>query len=336
MATFTDNGYPNLVNVLRRMNPDGSLATRIAERISSKCQLIFDIPWKEGNRIDGHRIHALTSIPAPARRGFNQGVEKSKVLTAPYEERTCLFEEHWAIDSRLAIASGDVNRYRAQDIDKMAMGFRHTIESAFFYDNALTSPETFHGFTPRYNATTGVTTSPYVLKKGTHAGNNSRSIWLISWDENNCYGIYPKGGMPGFHHRDLGEELVFESGSTTKQYLALRSQLTWESGLCIEDHRFIVRGTYDPDDTAGGFGPTGKSLYLLMMEMLDTCFDRQNPNMRFYMDRVSKTLLRQQLMSNDVNPFSQVVLPGSDMRVEAFDGVPVGLTDRLVAETPPA
>lgn len=333
MSTVSDNGFPNLVNVLRWLQPDGSLAIKIADRISKLTPAISDIPWVEGNRIDGHRLTALQTIPAPSVRNYNQGAKVQKPGVAPYEEKTTNFESRFYVDLREAQATGDVDGYRAKNIMKMAIGYRHKVEESIFYANQITAPDGMHGFTPRYNKVAGKTTSPYLMKRGTHGGSASLSVWLVSWDQDLCYGIYPKHGMPGFQHKDLGTEDVLEPGQTDKYLEVLRSKLSWECGLVIEDHRHIVRLQIDPVAGSGdGFGPTGKGLYLGMLEMLDIIQARENPNLRFYMGRTLRSLLRQQLAANDANFFTQGVMRG-DMKVDAFDGVILRTSEALTTET---
>lgn len=333
MAVFTDNGYPNMVNLAHRMRPDGSIETDIVEAIATKTPLFQDIPWKKANANDRHRITQLKTRPAPARRLVNQGLNPQKSDTQQYEEVMTLFEMHLKIDERAASRTGDVDAFRMTEVRSAMLGFRETFESSVWYDSALTTPEAMHGLTPRYNNSTGWYTSSYLRKSGTVAGVNAESIWLICWDEDYCHGIYPDGVAPGPQHRDLGPEMVPESSSVAREFWALRDQITWEGGLAVPNHRYLFRFQWDPDDTTT-HPDSGKSIYLAMQDMLDAIYDRSSPNLRFYMSRTSVRKLRAQMASNDANWLSQVMIPGTNFMTESFGVVPMRVTDRLVGETP--
>lgn len=199
------------------------------------------------------------------------------------------------------------------------------VATAVFYESAITNPTRIHGLTPRYAATTGYTASSYVMKSIT-SGVDGQSIWLITWEPRKLYGIYPKGSSAGLKIQDMGEQRVLDSNSAA--FRAWCTWFQWKLGIAVEDYRYAVRFQWDPD-TAGN-ADTAKGVYTAMQDMLSTIYEI-TPNTRFYMNRTSKKKLDTQLASNSANFLEYIEAGGK--RIPAFMGVPIRVTDSLVAET---
>ena len=75
MAFVPYNGteLPNLVNVTKRLDPDGKIA-RIAEILNQNNPILEDIPLVEGNLPTGHRTTVRADLPEPTWRKLNYGV----------------------------------------------------------------------------------------------------------------------------------------------------------------------------------------------------------------------------------------------------------------------
>jgi hypothetical protein len=82
---------PTLIDVAKRTDPDGTLAT-IAELLSQTNEMLTDMPFFEGNLPTGHRTTVRTGLPAVAWRLLNGGVVPSKSTTAQIDEQTGMLE----------------------------------------------------------------------------------------------------------------------------------------------------------------------------------------------------------------------------------------------------
>lgn len=326
MSTLTDTAFPNILNVARRLNPDGAIAA-IAELLSKKGDdLVNDIPWVEGNLPTGHRITARTGLPSPTWRKLNQGLDPVKSETTQYDE-TCGMLEAWSrVDRDVARLNGNEQAFRASEDEAFIMSLRQQLGTAVFYESVITNPERIHGLSPRYGGTTGYTASPYVFK-GTNSGTNCHSVWLINWAPRKVYGIYPRGSGVGLQYENLG--LLPTRDANNKEFLAYVSQFQWKCGVAVEDYRYTVRYQWDPDDA--NFADTAKNMYLGLQQMVVTAYD-MGESARFYMDRTSFAKLQAQLGAN-ANNYLQWVTTENGRLIPAFLGVPIRVTDLLVAET---
>lgn len=321
------------------MRPDGSIETQVANTLTKKMPILRDMPWKEGNLPTGHRVTSVLGLPTPTWRKANQGLDPTKVETVQFDEACGMLEDASKIDVEVAKISGNPAAYRAQQDKVKTEAFGQELERAILYESAAAHPEKIHGLAPRYPATSGFTASSYVLKPGTNSGSNCESIWLINWDPDRLCGLFPKGTVGGLQFEDKGEQMVLDSNS--KQFWAYVTKMIWRAGLCVEDYRYASRFQWDPDDSSGGFGDTGKQLYLTMQNMLATVYDLM-PSARFYMSRTSLKKLTNQLAANDTHFLEYVEEPSHGFyeanasmggKVPSFLGVPVRVTDSLVSES---
>lgn len=330
MPTIVDDGFPTLQNVLKTLAPDGSVETDMAEVMTEKLDILDDIPWKEGNLPTGEQITAELALPTPTWRMYNQGIKPTKGETEQYVETCGMLEDYSDVDRDVANFNGNAVAYRARQNRIKIRSFSKELARALFYESAATNPERVHGLATRYGGVTGYRAGAYVLPKGTLSGVNCRSVWLINWDFDTVYGIYPKGHQgAGLSNRDLGERTLTKADGTQLQVLT--SHLQQKCGFAVADYRRIVRMQWDPDDAA--FADSAKGMYLALQEMLDTVFDL-GPNAAIYMDRVSAKKLNAQMASNSVN-FLEYVEAGK-RRVRTFLGTTLRITDALVPESPVA
>lgn len=327
MSTITDPGFPTLLNYVKRLRPDGSVETMLANTLTKKMPMLNDIPWVEGNLDTGHRISSVTGLPSPTWRQLNKGLTPTKATTYQYDESCGLLEAHAKVDVELADLGGNAAAYRESENKQFLEAFNQEFARALFYESVTTHPERFHGLSTRYGGTSGYTASSYVLVPGTNSGSNAQSIWLINWEPEKVFCIFPKRTVAGLKHEDLGKQLVPDASNN--QLYAYVSRFTWKAGLAVKDYRYACRMQWDPDDTTN-FGPTAKQMYLSMGDMLTTVYE-VGPNAVFYMSRASYKVLNQQLLSNENRPFDFIEKGGE--RLPAFMNVPIRFTDTLTAET---
>lgn len=323
MTDIEDSGFPNLATVASRLDPNG-MEAKIANVLSKKNPILQDIPWLEGNLATGHRItQAVNALPSATWRLLNQGVAATRAETEQYDESCGILEDESKIDERLAELNGG-REWRATEDELKMEAFAQQFATAVFYESVTTNPERIHGLAPRYPATTGYTSSGYVLV-GSNAGSNAQSVWLIKWAPRKLYGIYPKGTKAGLERVDRGLERVLDSSGNP--FYAWVTRYVWRCGIAVEDYRFAVRIQWDPDDAS--MAAEERGLYLKMQDAINTIFDPDGA--MFYMNRTSKARLDSQLAATDANFLTYVEKGGRTL--PAFMGIPIRVTDALVAET---
>jgi hypothetical protein len=245
---YNASELPNLANVTKRMDPDGSIP-KIAEILQQSDPIIADIPLVEGNLPTGHRTTVRADIPTPTWRKLNYGVRPTKSTTAQVDDTIGMLEAYSEIDKDLAMLNGNSAEYRMSEDVPHLEGMSQTMASTIFYGDTATDPEKFLGLSPRYadigtpsNKPTAEVNSNYlkhVINAGGSTASIQSSVWFIVWGENSVHGIFPKGSQAGLHSQDLGEQTMFDNDGG--RFQGFRTHYQWKMGMCVRDWRYIVR-----------------------------------------------------------------------------------------------
>ena len=250
---------PTLLDMVKRTDPNGSIAL-IVEALSKRNPLIADAVAKEGNLATGHRFTTRNTLPAVGWRRFNDGVAPSKSTTEQFDETCGMLEGFSYVDCGLAKLNGNEAAFRSSEDKAFLQSLSQEATRAIMYSSVKTAAEEIHGFTPRFDLTTGGTAAQMVNSVAytglaAASGADQMSIWFVTWSEDGAYLIYPKGMTGGLSSEDLGKHLVDGSiagtggTSTGKKYTAWVTHWMWNLGLCISDQRQVVR-VYNLDSSA--------------------------------------------------------------------------------------
>lgn len=329
MATLVSGNFPNITDWAKRQSPMGGIAD-ITNVLTKKKPELDDIPFVEGNLPTGHKLTLVdTALPSGTFRKINAGIAPTKGATNQYEETCCMLDDECLVDKALAKLNGDAAAFRASEEAIKVEGLSQQAATAVWYESAITNPERMHGLSPRYGGTSGFVASSYVKVKGTVSGTNAQSVWCVTWEPRKLYGIVPKGSYLGLERNDKGEVRVIDPNDSTKALWMYDTYFSWKFGIAVEDYRYAVRSQWDPDDSTN-FADTGKTMYQLILEQLNTIYD-VTPNTRIYMSRTSKAKLDAQIAANNLNVFDSITIGGR--KLQTIGGVPIRVTDSLVGET---
>ena len=238
MAQLTSN-VPTLVDVAKRLDPDGKIAD-IAEMLSQTNEILADMPWLEGNLPTGHRTTVRTGLPSVAWRLMNGGITPSKSTTAQIDEQCGMLEAYSEVDVELAKLNGNTAAFRLSEAQAFLESMNQEMAQTLFYGNSGSAPEEFTGLSARYSSLSANNAQNIVSGGG--AGADNTSIWLINWGKNTIHGIYPKGSTAGLSHKDLGEVTVENAnGIGGARMQAYRDHWQWKVGIALRDWRYAVR-----------------------------------------------------------------------------------------------
>lgn len=235
-----------LEEVTKRLDPDGKIS-KIVEILAKQNAVLEDMRFVEGNLTTGHRVTVRTGLPAVGWRKYNQGIAKSKSKTLQVDE-SCGMCEGWAeVDKDLANLNNNSSDFRASEDMAFLEAINQEMATKLFYGDTGINPEAPLGLSPRYP----YSDSPNVVDFG-GSGSDCTSIWLVTWGDNNAFGIYPKGSVGGFNHTDLGEQILYDADNN--QYMGYKSHYKWDMGLVVKDWRSVVRCCNIESDGLTGTG----------------------------------------------------------------------------------
>jgi len=245
---YVGNELPNLVDVTKRLDPDGSIAT-IAELLLQFNPILEDVPILEANQATSHRITVRSDIPEPTWRRLNYGVRPTKSLTAQVEDTIGMLEDYGEVDKDLAMLNGNTAEFRLSEDTPHIEGISNVMAQTIFYGDTAINAERFLGLAPRYDQIGTPADKPlaelnsdylqHVIDAGGTTDGSLTSVWYIVWGENSVFGIYPKGSDAGLKSDDLGEVTLFDNDGG--RFQGYRTHYQWKMGLCVKDWRYVVR-----------------------------------------------------------------------------------------------
>ena len=326
MATLSSS-YPTLVDVTKRLDPDGKPAI-VAELLSQLNEPLADIPWIEGNLPTGHKTTVRTGIPAATWRQLNYGVLPTKSTTAQITDVCGMLETYSVIDKDLADLNGNTAAFRLTEDTAFIEGMHQQFTQALFYSSVAANPERITGLSPRYSSLTAGNGTNIIDAGGT--GSTNTSIWLVVWGPNTIHGIYPKGSKAGLTHEDVTTAAPIPDGNGGL-YQAYQTKYQWKCGLTVRDWRYAVRiCNIDTSAGAGGLqGTTPPNLYRLMVKAMNKIPSLKMGRPAFYVNRAVKTWADIQAMEKTTLAF-QSIIDAQGQPFLTFRGVPVRLTDQLL------
>lgn len=295
MATI-GNTVPTLLDVAKRMNPDGGGIMPIAELLSQENEMLIDMPWYEGNLPTGSRITTRTGLPSVIYRKLNAGVPPSKSTTAQVDEACGILEGRGQVDVDLAMLNGNTASFRLSEASSFIEAMNQEMQRGVLYGNTDVTPESFTGISPRFSTvqTATAATAANVIDAG-GTGSTNTSIWLIGWGEKTVHGIYPKGSQAGLVHKDLGEGDAFDSAGN--RFRALMDQYQWKCGVAVKDWRYIVRIANVDVASLTKNAASGADIIDLMTQALELIQGLTGVTPVFYVSRRVRSFLRRQTVN---------------------------------------
>lgn len=234
---------PTLMDVARRTDPDGKIAT-IVELLNENNGVLDDMTFIECNDGTNHQTTIRTGLPSGTWRKLYQGVQPQKSTSKQVKDSCGMLEARSQIDEKLSKLNGNSEEWRLSEERPFFEGLNQDIATSLFYGDTDTNPERFMGLAPRFNAH-GIGADEDKMQSGFNvldgggAGADNTSVWFTVWGPNTMHGIYPKGFKAGLEHMNLGAQEV-DDGSGGR-YTVLESKFQWDVGLCVRDWRSVVR-----------------------------------------------------------------------------------------------
>lgn len=316
---------PTLIDVARRTDPDGKIAT-IVELLNQSNDVLTDMSWVEGNLETGNKTTVRTGIPVPTWRKLYGGVQPTKSTTAQVQDSCGMLEAYAEIDKALADLNGNTAAFRLSEDSAIIEGMSQELAQTLFYGNEGSEPEAFTGLAPRYNSLSAQNADNIINAAGDNASSNT-SIWLCVWGPQTGFGIYPKGSSGGLKMTDKGQvtiENVDGSGGRMEGY---RTHYRWDAGLTIRDWRYFVRVANIKVSDLATVSNT-KNLINWMVQASERIPSFGKGRACWYVNRTIREKLRLGILERVANNLSWERVEGR--RVMTFDDIPVRRTDAIV------
>lgn len=295
----------------KRVDPDGKHA-KIVEILNQTNEILDDAVWVEGNLPTGHRTTVRGGLPTLTWRMLNYGVPISKSVTAQVTDVCGMLEGYSEVDKALADLNGNTAEFRMSEDKPFLEAMNQTVANAIFYGNSDTDPERIMGLSPRFNDL-AADNAENILDGGGSGADNT-SVWLVTWGDNTCHMIFPKGSKMGLQHNDKGQVTLQDADGNN--YEGYRTHYKWDLGMTVRDWRYVIRiANIDVSDLATFGSGTDNSapLIRLMVQAYNLIPNMGMGKMAIYCNKTIKTWLDIMAMEKD----------NVQLTIDEYDGKPI-------------
>ena len=241
------NTMIDLIDKYSREDQNGQVV-KIIEMLAQVNPVLDDAIMMECNNGTTHIHTVRTGLPAVTWGKLYKGIPQSKSKTAQVEDTTGFVEGLSTVDTRL-LDLGNEGAIRLSEAQSYLESMSQEVATKLFYGNTADDPEEFLGFAPRFNQKSAPNGGQIIDAGGT--GSDNTSIWFVSWGDNQCSMLYPKGTQAGVERKDMGEQRVTDGDG--EAYYAKEEKFTWHAGLAVKDWRYVSRiANIDVSDMAAG------------------------------------------------------------------------------------
>ena len=315
----TDHTYHSLVELAKRTDPQGNMATLI-DLLAEKNPMLEEAHWEEGNGINSHEFTQIIAEPTPGFGRINKDIPFSGEQTKQVVEPICYIPDALRVDSRLLKLSGHPDQYmrEAAEIHIKALG--KAAHKALLYGNRGTDPDAINGFMTRLNAL-----SLENVLDGGGSGSDTASILVVKWGRNGVYFAYPKGFSKFLEETGPDRVWVSDNSARGGHWAEI---MTWgmNVGLCIEKPKNVQR--IANIETSGSSNTFDEDL---LIEALDNMDDTDGAVI--YVPK--KILTQMKIKLKDKSNVNFTIEEAWGRRnIMHFQGVPIKACDQmLITET---
>lgn len=324
MATVGATAF-TWIDWAKQVDPDGSTAD-VIDLLSQTNEILMDMLVTEGNLPTGHQSTVLTGYPTAYWRMLNQGVPASKDTNAQITDTLGNLEAWSQIDQAVAELNGNTASFRLGRAKPFLASMSQAMATAVFYGNQSLNPEQFNGLAPRFSSLSAGNADNIINAAG--SGSDNTSVWLVTWDDNICHGIFPKGSKVGLQREDLGLETVYDTSVSPPTLLrAYREHFVWKLGLVVEDWRYVVRiANIDVSNLVAE--SSAADVIKLMIRAINKPPSKTAGKRAFYMNGTVYTMLMIQAMNKSLNALA--ITEAAKQFEMTFMGVPIRRCDAIL------
>ena len=235
MATL-GNSFVDLIDVYKQQDGRGQFVP-IIEMLMEMNPMTDDAIAVECNKGTTHLHTVRSGLPDVTWGKLYQGIPNSKGKTSQVEDTTGFVEGLSTIDKRLLALSTNEGAVRLSEAKAYLEAMSNEVATKLIYGNSASDPEEFMGFAPRFNDLSAANGNQIIDGGGT--GSDNTSIWFVTWGDNQCNMLFPKGTKAGVEREDMGEQRVLDGSGSA--YYAKEEKFTWHVGLAVRDWRYVSR-----------------------------------------------------------------------------------------------
>lgn len=266
------NTMVDLIDKYKLEDGNGDIV-KVIELLSEENPILEDAFAIECNKGSTHMHTVRSGLPSVAWGKLYKGIPNSKSSTVQVEDTTGFVEGLSSVDERL-LKLGNEAAIRLSEATSYLEAMSQEVATKLFYGNSVEDAEEFMGLAPRFNDKSASNGKQIIDAGGT--GSDNTSMWMITWGDNQCSLLYPKGTKAGITREDMGRQRVTDAAGNA--YYVKEEKFEWHVGLAVRDHRYVSRiANIDVSNMAGGT----VALYDFLRKAYYKLQNRRKPGSKF-------------------------------------------------------
>ena len=226
----------DLIDVYKQQDGKGQFVP-VIEMLMQMNPMLADAIMMECNKGTTHLHTVRTGLPEVAWGALYQGIPNGKGHTAQVEDTTGFVEGLSTIDKRLLDLSTNEGAVRLSEAQAYLEAIAQEVQTKMIYGNTASDPEEFLGLAPRFNDLSAANGGQIIDAGG--IGSDNTSIWLVTWGDNQCTALYPKGTAAGVQRDDKGDQRLTDGAGNA--YYGKEEMFSQHIGLAVKDWRYVTR-----------------------------------------------------------------------------------------------
>lgn len=230
------NSFVDLIDIYKLQDSKGQYVA-VIEMLMEMNPILEDAIAVECNKGTSHLHTVRTGLPTVSWGKLYKGIPQSKSSTAQVEDTTGFVEGLSSVDVRLLKLSTNEGAVRLSEAMSYIEAMNQEVATKMFYGNTADDPEEFMGLAPRFSDLSAPNGNQIIDAGGIQSDNTS--VWFVTWGDQQCQLLYPKGTMAGVNREEKGEQRVTDANGNA--YYVKEELFTWHVGLAVKDWRYVSR-----------------------------------------------------------------------------------------------
>lgn len=230
------NSFVDLIDIYKLQDSKGQYVA-VIEMLMEMNPILEDAIAVECNKGTSHLHTVRTGLPTVSWGKLYKGIPQSKSSTAQVEDTTGFVEGLSSVDVRLLKLSTNEGAVRLSEAMSYIEAMNQEVATKMFYGNTADDPEEFMGLSPRFSDLSAPNGNQIIDAGG--VGVDNTSVWFVTWGDQQCQLLYPKGTMAGVNREEKGEQRVTDANGNA--YYVKEELFTWHVGLAVKDWRYVSR-----------------------------------------------------------------------------------------------
>jgi hypothetical protein len=229
LSSYNNGKFAEVANLMQRYNP-----------------MVTDAPVKEANSFYKHSEVQLVQLPDAFDRRFNEGVDTSKSVRTQVGYPIGITETHMEMDALLWKGIKDKEAFVRGETEAFIESLMQKVGHKILYSNEAVNEQI--GLTQIYNDRKADFIGEQIISADGTQADGLTSIWMISWNINGIFLVYPEGATAGYAMETFANDTITDDNG--KEFKGIKILYQMRLAPVVKNPMYAVRIANIPTNEA--------------------------------------------------------------------------------------